>query len=203
MTGNHDRHVSLMVQTQNRISDLRDSLGIQTVDRFIQYQKIRFSYQSHGNSEPLPHSKRKPFCLFAPDIGKTYDLQQFIDVSRFFDSAEFAFYFQVLLCCHISIQTRTFDQTSDPRMNFLKLFSSASKQLNFSFCWGSQSADHTQKCCLSRPVSSDETVDRSAVHMDIYMVYSFMFSKLFCQTIRLQQFFHFLSLLFLFAFILR
>ena len=49
MTGNDDRHILLLFQPQQHITDFRNPLWIQTVDRLIQNKKIRFSHKRQPN----------------------------------------------------------------------------------------------------------------------------------------------------------
>ena len=68
MAGNHNRHITLLIQPHNGIPDLHNSLRIQPIDRLVKKQKIRFSHKSQPNAKSLLHSKGKIFCLFLSRI---------------------------------------------------------------------------------------------------------------------------------------
>ena len=64
MAGNHNRHIFLFIQFQDGISDLHNSLRVQSVNRFVEQQQVRLAYQSKADSKSLFHPEGKVLRFF-------------------------------------------------------------------------------------------------------------------------------------------
>ena len=79
VTGNQHRDLSFPVQPQDQFTDFDDPLRVKSVDRLVQYQKIRISRKRNGNSQPLLHAERKVLRFFLTGVCKTDQFEKLRD----------------------------------------------------------------------------------------------------------------------------
>src|SRR5699024_190595 len=93
----------LTVQLQDQFPYFDDALRIQSVDWFIEDEKVRIPCQCDRNAESLFHAERKMLRFFLPGIFKPYKPEQFRDAVKGRQTDDTVLFFQVILGCHILI----------------------------------------------------------------------------------------------------
>ena len=59
MARDDDRDALLAVKSHQKVAHAYDTLGVETVDRLIEYEHFRITYHSHGDTESLTHTERE------------------------------------------------------------------------------------------------------------------------------------------------
>ena len=121
MAGDQNGDPMLPVQLQNQFPDLNDALGIETVDGFIQHEKVRVSRKGNGDAQSLPHTERKILYLLLPGVTQSHKLQQFRDpvIGRLPQNPVLVLH--VISGCHIQIDGRGFHHRAHPAAGFSDL----------------------------------------------------------------------------------
>lgn len=75
MTGQQNRHSLFPVQFFQKMSQFLYPHRVQSIERFVQYQKFRFSQESNRQPQPLAHPQREFSGRFATSVFQTHQLQ--------------------------------------------------------------------------------------------------------------------------------
>ena len=108
MTGNKKGDPFFTVQLQDQFPHFDDALRIQSVDRFIEDEKVRISCQCDGDTEPLLHAEREVLRFLLPGIFKSDKPEKLRDAVKGRQTNDTVLFLQIILGCHILIDRRSF-----------------------------------------------------------------------------------------------
>ena len=164
VAGNDDGDVLLAVDFLNDVAHFDDALRVQSVDRLVENEQIRFPYHGKRDAETLLHAERKMTDRLFAYVPQTDQRELLIDVVPRVHTAADGFELAVFKSVQVMVKTGLFDQAAHPFKGSAEFAAVRVESHDFHFAGGGtrKSRNHAEKGGLARAVASDESVNCAA-----------------------------------------